>query len=92
MTRARGSIDIRRPVEDVFDVVADRRNEPAYNPKMIGAVRPVPGGTRFSWDWDVAAAGPARFAGPVIGWIGRRQERTIWTGLRRHLEAASGAP
>ena len=30
--------------------------------------------------------GPARFAGPLVGLIGRRQERTIWTGLKNHLE------
>ena len=47
---------------------------------------PTPAGTRFSWDWTVALTGPARLAGPLIGIIGRRQERTIWTGLKRHLE------
>ena len=126
----------------VFDVVADQRNEPAYNPSMTEATKvtpgligvgtqfeatvmsrgtprpvtieytsferphridsysvmdgatvqghiqcdPTPAGTRFSWDWTVTLAGPARFAGPLIGLIGRRRERTIWTGLKDHLE------
>ena len=148
MTKIRGSITIRRPVEDVFDFVADQRNEPRYNPKMTRAVKvtdgpigvgtqfrstvdsrgapvqvtitctgydrphrlasrstmtgaviegdvrlhPVPEGTVFSWDWDVAVSGAARFAGPLVGWIGRRQEHTIWTGLKDLLEGAERAP
>lgn len=146
MTRIRGSIEIHRPVEEVFDFVADQRNELLYNPKMTESVKltegpigagtrfratvltggkplplmiectgfeppdrlasrsvvsgsvvegevrcqPVSGGTRFSWDWDVIVSGPARFAGPLIGWIGRRQERSTWTGLKRHLEGTDG--
>lgn len=34
MVRIEGSITIRRPVEEVFDFVADERNEPSYNPQM----------------------------------------------------------
>ena len=52
---------------------------------------PTPAGTRFSWDWTVTLTGPARFAGPLIGVIGRRQERTIWTGLKAHLEDTTSA-
>lgn len=39
-----------------------------------------------------ALRGPARLAGPLIGWIGRRQERTIWTGLKELLEGTGRAP
>ena len=28
---------IARPVEEVFDFVADERNEPRYNPRMLRA-------------------------------------------------------
>lgn len=52
---------------------------------------PTPAGTRFSWDWNVTLAGPARLAGPLIALIGRRQERTIWAGLKAHLEDATRA-
>lgn len=142
MSRVRGSVDIARPVDVVFDVVADQRNEPSYNPTMTAATKvtdgpigvgtrfeavvltrgrpqrvtvdytgferphridshstiagasvdghvqcdPSPAGTRFSWDWTVTLTGPARFAGPLVGLIGRRRERTIWTGLKNHLE------
>ena len=142
MSRVRGSLDIARPAEVVFDTVADQRNEPSYNPTMTqstkvtdgpigvgtrfeatvisrGTPRPVtteyttferphridsrsvmdgatvhghircdptPANTRFSWEWEVRLTGPARLAGPLIGMIGRRQERTIWTGLKLYLE------
>ena len=142
MSRVRGSLEIARPVEVVFDAVADQRNEPSYNPTMTESIKvtpggigvgtrfeasvisrgtprpvtieytgferphridshsvidgatvhghiqcdPTPAGTRFSWDWDVAVTGPARVAGPLISLIGRRQERTIWTSLKRYLE------
>ena len=145
MSRVRGSLDIARPVEVVFDAVADPRNEPYYNPTMTestkltdgpigvgtqfqasvmsrGTARPVtieytsfkrphridshsvmdgatvhghvqcdptPAGTRFSWDWEVTLTGPARFVGPLISLIGRRQERTIWTGLKLYLEGCT---
>jgi uncharacterized membrane protein len=32
--RIDGEVTIHRPVEDVFDFVADERNEPTYNPRM----------------------------------------------------------
>lgn len=142
MSPVRGSLDIARPVEVVFDAVADQRNEPSYNPTMTAVTKvtdgpigvgtrfeatvlsrgtphtvtieytgferpvrisshsvmdgatvrghvqcdPTPVGTRFSWDWEVTLSGPARFAGPLIGLIGRRRERTIWSGLKLFLE------
>ena len=142
MPRVTGSILIDRPVEEVFDVVADQTLEPSYNPSMtasrqvtdgpvgvgthflatvlvrgrptdvdievtrferphvlgsrstmagstvVGEVRmgPVATGTRFSWDWDVTVAGPAKAFSPLVSAIGRRQELTIWTGFKRHLE------
>lgn len=51
MPRITGQIVIDAPVEEVFDVVADERNEPAYNPRikraeMIGE-EPVGRGSRF---------------------------------------------
>ncbi len=37
MARVNGEIVICRPVEEVFDFVADERNEPRYNPRMVHA-------------------------------------------------------
>jgi len=51
MTRIRGSLDIACPVEEVFDTVADQRNEPRYNARMIASTKltdgPIGVGTRF---------------------------------------------
>ena len=51
MARVRGEIVISRPVEEVFDFVADERNEPHFNPRMLKSEKLSPGpiglGTRF---------------------------------------------
>jgi hypothetical protein len=51
MARIEGEIVIGRPVDVVFDYVADQRNEPHYNPRMVRAEKvtegPVGKGTRF---------------------------------------------
>lgn len=51
MAQVEGEIIIKRPVEVVFDFVADERNEPRYNPKMLRAEKvsagPIGRGTRF---------------------------------------------
>jgi uncharacterized protein YndB with AHSA1/START domain len=143
MTFIEGEIVIARPAEVVFDCVADQRNEPRYNPRMVraekvtggpvgkgtvfrSAVRaagrpaemrceltcyhrpallasrttmaqadiagtltfaPVRGGTRMRWAWVVRPKGASRLLTPVIIRVGRRQERAIWTGMKRYLEA-----
>ena len=143
-SRIEGEIVIERPVEEVFDFVADERNEPRFNsritrveklsPGPIGAgtrfraemtrmgltaemtveftgverprrvessthlskmdIRgtltfdPVPEGTRMNWAWDLEPHGLLRLAGPILAWMGERQERAIWTSLKRLLEAS----
>jgi carbon monoxide dehydrogenase subunit G len=143
MARIEGEIMIHRPAEEVFDFVADERNEPRYNPGMVraemltpepvdlgsrfraemrtrprpvvmttvntgydrprrlasttrlatmdiqGALTfdPVPGGTRMRWSWEVAPRGLLKLMGPLVARVGARQERAIWTGLKRLLEA-----
>jgi carbon monoxide dehydrogenase subunit G len=51
MAKIEGEILIDRPVEEVFDFVADSRNEPSFNPAMTGVelLTPLPigRGTRF---------------------------------------------
>jgi hypothetical protein len=51
MAKVTGDIYIERPVELVFDYVADERNEPRYNPKMLSSEKltegPIGAGTRF---------------------------------------------
>jgi hypothetical protein len=51
MARVDGEIVIDRPVDVVFDYVADQSNEPRYNPQMVRAEKvtagPVGSGTKF---------------------------------------------
>ncbi len=51
MTRITGEVLIDAPVEEVFDLVADERNEPLYNPRILRAEKvgddPVGQGSRF---------------------------------------------
>jgi uncharacterized membrane protein len=46
-----GQIVIERPLEEVFDVVADERNEPRYNPRLESVEKvssgPIGRGTRW---------------------------------------------
>jgi uncharacterized protein YndB with AHSA1/START domain len=49
-----GEVTIAAPVEEVFDMVADERNEPMYNPRIVRANKvsggPVGAGARFVAD------------------------------------------
>ncbi|MFZ5872330.1 MAG: SRPBCC family protein [Actinomycetota bacterium] len=51
MARIEGEVLIRRPVEEVFDFVADERTEPTYNRNMLRSEKvtdgPIGRGTRF---------------------------------------------
>lgn len=144
MAKIKGEIEIDRPVEVVFDFVADQTNEPRYNPRMVRAEKITSGsigaGTRFRsavtsrgrtaemlieftryerptllastttmqqldinytltfapdgsrtrmrWSGQVRPKGAYKLMGPLITWIGIRQERRIWSSLKKHLEAA----
>ncbi len=52
MARINGEIIIAAPAEQVFDMVADERNEPRYNPRIVRAEKtsqgPVGRGSRFT--------------------------------------------
>ncbi|HEX8975537.1 MAG TPA: SRPBCC family protein [Solirubrobacteraceae bacterium] len=47
----------------------------------------VAAGTRMRWSWDVRPRGPLKLLTPLVGLLGRRQERAIWSEFRRVLEA-----
>ncbi len=38
------------------------------------------------WSWEIETPGLLRLAGPLVARVGRRQEREIWTNLKRLLE------
>lgn len=77
--RIDGEIVINRPVDEVFDFVADERNEPRYNPRLLRVVQISPGaiglGTRFRAE---------------IKTMGRAVPMTIeFTGFERPRQLAS---
>jgi hypothetical protein len=138
----KGDIVIDRAVEDVFDYVADERNEPTYNAQMRLAEKisdgpigvgtqfraevvsggravsmviefteyerprrlasmtrmaamdiaytltfaPVREGTRMRWSGEIEPHGMLKLMGPLVAWMGRRQELRIWTSLKGLLE------
>jgi hypothetical protein len=51
MTHIAGDVTITAPVDEVFDLVADERNEPRYNPRIVRAEKvsegPISAGARF---------------------------------------------
>lgn len=51
MAHIRGDVTIDAAVDEVFDMVADERNEPRYNPRIVRAQKvsggPVGAGTKF---------------------------------------------
>lgn len=51
---------------------------------------PIDDGTRMRWHWDLRPNGVLRFMGPLVASMGHRQERRIWTGLKRLLESRAG--
>jgi hypothetical protein len=60
MTTINGTILIKRPVEDVFDFVADERNEPAYNPQIGSVEKVTPGPIGVGTVWRAVAASRPR--------------------------------
>jgi uncharacterized protein YndB with AHSA1/START domain len=146
MARIDGDIVIDRPLEEVFDYVADQSNEPQYNPQMVRAEKitagrvgvgtrfrsavgsrgrtadmlievtsydrprrlasattmrqaeisytltfePAGTGTRMRWSGLVRPKGAYRLLGPLITWMGLRQEQRIWASLKHHMEASKG--
>lgn len=50
-------------------------------------IEPAESGAVMHWDWELHPRGAMRLLGPVIGWMGRRQEREIWLNLKRVMEA-----
>ena len=85
MIRIDGEIVINRPVDAVFDFVADARNEPRYNPRMLRADKLSPGpiglGTRFRAAMRTRPR-PTQMTTEFTGY-----ERPRWLALRSHLSA-----
>ena len=70
MRKITGQIEIARPIEEVFDFVADEANEPGYNKDMVRCEKVTPGsigvGTRY--EAEMKSTGPAAMTVEVTGY------------------------
>jgi hypothetical protein len=86
MARIAGELVINRPVDEVFDVVADERNEPRYNSRICRAEQLSPGpigrGTRFRAE----AVMLGRTVGMTIDYTAYERPRQLGSSI--HMAAA----
>jgi uncharacterized protein YndB with AHSA1/START domain len=86
MVRIEGEIVIHRPVDEVFDFVADERNEPRYNPRILRVHKLTPGpigqGTRFRAETTTMG----RTAGIAIEYTAYQRPRRLGSSI--HMSAA----
>jgi len=47
---------------------------------------PVPEGTLLRWSWWVETPGAMKLLAPLVAGMGRRQERRVWSSLKRLME------
>jgi len=86
MAQIQGKLVIHRPVHEVFDFVADERNEPRYNPRICRAEKLLPGsigcGTRFRAE----AVTLGRTTGMTIEYTAFERPRRLASSI--HMPAA----
>jgi hypothetical protein len=91
MIRIEGEILIDRPVDEVFDIVADERNEPRYNSRILRVHKVTPGpiglGTRFQA--ETTAMG--RTAGIAIEYTAYQRPRRLGSSIRMAAADIKGA-
>jgi uncharacterized protein YndB with AHSA1/START domain len=82
MARLEGELVINRPVDEVFDFVADERNEPRYNPRIRRAEKLSPGpiGPRTRFHAEAATLG--RMTGMTIEYTGYERPRRLASSIR----------
>jgi uncharacterized protein YndB with AHSA1/START domain len=82
MVRIEGEIAIDRPVDEVFDFVADERNEPRYNPRIHRVAKlttgPIGQGTRFRAETTTIG----RPAGIAIRYTAYQRPRRLGSSIR----------
>lgn len=77
MARIEGEIVIDRPVEAVFDYVADQSSEPQYNPQMVRAEKITSGPVRVGTRFCSAVASRGRTAEMLIECTGYDRPRRL---------------
>jgi hypothetical protein len=79
MARIEGDIVIGRPIEAVFDYVADQSNEPQYNPQMVRAEKITSGPVRLGTKFRSAVASWGRTTEMLIECVGYDRPRLLAT-------------
>ena len=91
MARVVGEIVIERPVEDVFEFVAEERNEPRYNPQMRDAEQisegPIGVGTRFWTELETMG----RTMPMIVEFTGYERPRRLGSVTRSSMMETEGA-
>jgi uncharacterized protein YndB with AHSA1/START domain len=91
MARIEGEIVIERPVEEVFDFVADERNEPRYNPRMLSAElvseAPIGSGSRFRAELKT----PGRTMPMIVEFTGFDRPRRLASTTHSSMMETTGA-
>jgi hypothetical protein len=85
MAHIDGEIVINRPVEEVFDFVADERNEPRYNPRMLRSELLSPGPVRLGSRFRAVMRSRPRRTTMTTQFTGYQRPRRL--ALRSHLSA-----
>ena len=83
MAHIEGEIVIERPVEEVFDVVSDERNEPRYNPRLLWVEKVSSGPIRRGTQFRAATKTMGRPAEMTIEF--KRPPRPLWIPEHSHL-------
>jgi len=91
MARVEGEIVMNRPVEEVFDFVADERNEPRYNPRMRDAEQisegPIDLGTRFRTELETMG----RTMPMIVEFTGYERPQRLASVTRSSMMETEGA-
>ena len=91
MARVEGEITINRPVEEVFDFVADERTEPRYNPRMRDAEQisegPIGLGARFRTELETMG----RTVPMIVEFAGYERPRRLASVTRSSMMETEGA-
>ena len=75
-----------RPVDMIVEIIYYQRPH-SLSSTTHSTSMDVHGTLTFEPVPDLQPGGVLKPLGPLIAYIGRRKERTIWTGLKHHLEA-----
>lgn len=91
MPRVEGEIIIQRPVEQVFDFVADERNEPRYNRRMVRSEKVSPGPIGVGAQFRAALATIGRTIPMTIEFTGYDRPRRLASVTRSAMMTTDGA-